>query len=322
MKQKRMLLSVVLGIILLVTVLAGSGSGEEATPVRIAGLSGVSGLAMVKLIDEPALGGRPITHSIFKSPDLLTGKLITGEVDIAALPINSAAVLYNKGVPLQIASVIGWGVMYLIGDVKVRGWADLKGRTVFAPAKGAVPDLLFRYLLVKNGLNPEADLTIQYVGSPVELAQLTAGGAVSLAVLPEPWVTQVIEKNPKVQVVLDFQQEWQRIEKQGQTYPQTCIVVNRKFAAANREFIRSYLRELEGAIEWLNRNPEPAGVLAEKHVQISADAVRKGLARCNLHFANAIKARPEIDRFLLRLSELAPNAIGGKLPDENFYYQP
>lgn len=324
MKLKRILLSSVVGLILLMTVLAGSVIGEEATPVRIAGLSGVSGLAMVKLIDEPALGGRRITHSIFKSPDLLTGKLITGEIDIAALPINTAAVLYNKEVPLQIASIIGWGVMYLIGDVgdaKVKDWSDLKGQTVLAPAKGAVPDLLFRYLLVKNGLNPETDLTIQYVGSPVELAQLTAAGAASLAVLPEPWVTQVIEKNSKVQVLLDFQKEWQRIEKQGQTYPQTCIVVNRKFAAANREFIRSYLRELEGAIEWLNQNPEPAGVLAEKHVQISATAVRKGLARCNLRFADAINARPEIDRFLLRLAELAPNAIGGKLPDENFYYQ-
>ncbi len=312
----------VVGIILLTTVSARPGRGKEAPPVRVAGLSGVSGLAMVKLIDEPGLGGRPITHSIFKSPDLLMGKIITGEVDIAALPINTAAILYNKGVPVQIASVIGWGVMYLIGDAKVKDWPDLKGQTVLAPAKGAVPDLLFRYMLVKNSLNPEEDLTIQYVGSPVELAQLTAGGTAPLAVLPEPWVTQVIERNPKVQVLLDFQQEWQRIEKQGQTYPQTCIVVNRKFAAANREFVRLYLKELEGAMEWLNQNPEPAGVLAEKHVQISANAVRKGLARCNLHFINALKARPEIDRFLLRLSELAPDAIGGKLPDEKIYYQP
>ena len=322
MKRNKKLILLMIGMMLSLVVLAGAGSGEQASPVRVAGLSGVSGLAMVKLIDEPVLGGRPIAHSIFKSPDLLTGKLITGEVDIAALPINTAAILYNKGVPVQIASVIGWGVMYLIGDVKVKDWADLKGQTVLAPAKGAVPDLLFRYLLIKNGLNPEQDLTIQYVGSPVELAQLTAGGAASLAVLPEPWVTQVIEKNQKVQVLLDFQQEWQRIEKQGQTYPQTCIVVNRKFAAANREFVRLYMKELEDAMEWLNRNPEPAGVLGEKHVQISANAVRNGLVRCNLRFANAIQARPEIDRFLLRLSELAPNAIGGKLPDEEFYYQP
>ncbi len=321
MNRNKIIISLI-GMILSLTVLTGAGSGEPKPPVRIAGLSGVSGLAMVKLIEEPIIGDRPITHSILKSPDLLTGKLITGEVDIAALPINTAAILYNKGAPIQIASVIGWGVMYLVGDAKVKDWADLKGQTVLAPTKGAVPDLLLRYMLAKNGLNPEVDLRIQYVGSPVELAQLTASGAASLAVLPEPWVTEVMERNSKVRVLLDFQSEWQRIEKQGQTYPQTCMVVNTKFAESNREFLRLYLGELDGAIGWLNRNPDPAGVLAEKHVQISASAVRKGLTRCNLRFENAFKARPEIDRFLLRLSELAPNAIGGKLPDEKFYYQP
>lgn len=321
MKRNKILISLLAGVIML-TVLAGVGSGEAKPPVRIAGLSGVSGLAMVKLIEEPVLGGRPIIHSIFKSPDLLMGKIITGEVDIAALPINAAAILYNKGVPIRITSVIGWGVMYLVGEAHIKDWTDLKGQTVLAPAKGGVPDLLFRYMLANNGLNPEKDITIQYVGSPIELAQLIAGGAVSLAVLPEPWVTQVMEENTKIQMLLDFQKEWQRIEKQGQTYPQTCIVVNQKFAGANREFIRLYLRELDKAIRWLNQNPESAGVLAEKHVQISDVAIRKGLARCNLRFENALTARSEIDRFLLRLSELAANAIGGKLPDENFYYQP
>ncbi len=322
MNRNKIALSLVIGVISLWTVLAGVGIGESKPPVRIAGLSGVSGLAMVKLIEEPVSNGRPVTYTIYKSPDLLIGKIINGEVDITALPINTAAILYNKGVPIQITSVIGWGVMYLIGDAKVKEWADLKGKTILAPAKGAVPDLLLRYLLTKNGLNPDRDLTIQYVGSPVELAQMVASGAGPLAVLPEPWVTEALEKNPNLQVLLDFQQEWQRIEKQGRTYPQTCIVVNKRFAESNPEFLRLYLVELSQAIEWLNKNPEQAGVLAEKHVQVSATTIRKGLARCNLQFAEAFKVRKEINWFLLKLSELAPNAIGGKLPDEKVYYQP
>lgn len=212
--------------------------------------------------------------------------------------------------------------MYLIGDAKLKDWADLKGKKIMAPAKGAVPDLLLRYLLTKNGLNPDRDLTIQYLTSPVELAQLSASGAAPLAVLPEPWVTEAMERNPKLQVLLDFQQEWQRIEEQGQIYPQTCIVVNKQFANAYPELVRSYLKELDQAIGWVNKNPDQAGVLAEKHVQISATAVRKGLTRCNLRFEAALKVRPEIDLFLKRLYELAPNAIGGKLPDEKIYYQP
>lgn len=304
------------------TVLAGVGFGGSKPPVKITGLSGISGLAMVKLIEEPVIGGRPVTHSILKSPDLLIGKLITGEVDLAALPINTAAILYNKGVSIQVAAVIGWGVLYLVGDAEIRNWVDLKGKRILAPAKGAAPDLLLRYLLIKNGLNPEQDLTIQYIGSPVELARLSAAGEASLAVLPEPWATEVMTRNSKNKILLDFQSEWQRIENQGQTYPQTCIVVNKKFAGSDSEFVRNYLKELDRAIRWLNENPRQAGILAEKHLQISSDTIRKGLSRCNLRFEPAIKAQGRIERFLSSLAEIEVNAIGDKIPDEAFYYQP
>ena len=322
MIRNKSLQLMIIGIVLLWTISVGLGFGDSKAPVEITGLSGISGLTMVKLIEEPMIGGRPVNHSILKSPDLLIGKLITGEVDLAALPINNAAILYNKGVPIQVTAVIGWGVMYLVGDTEIKDWLDLKGKKILAPAKGAVPDLLLRYLLTKNGLNPEQDLSIQYVGSPVELARLAAVGEAPLVVLPEPWVTEVMERNPEVKVLLDFQREWQRIEKQSQTYPQTCIVVNKKFAGLNPEFVRSYLKELDRAIRWLNENPEQAGILAEKHVQISSNSIRKGLTRCNLRFESALKARGEIERFLSRIAELAPNAIGDEIPDEAFYYQP
>jgi len=314
--------SMAVGAVLWGMILAGAGLAQSKPPVIITGLSGISGLAMVKLIEEPLIGGRPVTHSILKSPDLLMGKLITGAVDLAALPINTAAILYNKGVSIQVAAVIGWGVLYLVGDTELKDWIDLKGKKILVPAKGAVPDLLLRYLLLKNGLNPERDLTIQYVGSPVELARLSAAGEVSLAVLPEPWATEVIARNSKNKLLLDFQREWQRIENQGQTYPQTCIVVNKSFAGSNPEFVDCYLKELEGSIRWLNENPQQAGILAEKYVQIWSNTIQKGLPRCNIRFEPGFKAQGKIEHFLSRLAELEPNAIGEKIPDEGFYYQP
>lgn len=319
MGRFKTLVLLVVGLVLLTIIQEGETSGAKST-VRIAGLSGISGLAMVKLIPEPKIGSWPVSHSILKSPDLLAGKIISGEVDLAALPINTAAILYNKGASIQVAAVIGWGVMYLIGDAELENWAELKGKEILVPAKGAVPDLLLRYLLIQNGIDPEKDLSIRYVGSPVELAQLSASGAASLALLPEPWVTEVVERNPKIKVLLDLQKEWRNMEKLAQTYPQTCIVINKKFASYALEFTDLYLKELDQAIQWLNRNPEQAGILAERYVQVSASAIRKGLPRCNLSFKTAGESREEIERFLLRLLEIEPNAIGGKLPDEKIYY--
>jgi NitT/TauT family transport system substrate-binding protein len=304
----------------LATVVCGA---EKPSPVKVMTLSGNAGLAMVKLFEENTAAKSRFEYTILKSPNLMMAKLVAGEADIGVLPVNQAAILYNKGVGVQVAAIIGWGVLYIVGnDPALQSWKDLKGKEIYLVAKGAVPDLLFRYLTVRNGLDPDRDLKLNYVASPVELAQLTAAGKVSLATLPEPWVTEVLFRAPRLKVVLDFQSEWSRLEKQQRTYPQTCIVVSRKLLKAQPQAVKEFLKDLQRSIGWLHQNPGAGGSLAEKYVQISAAAVQKGLPRCNLNYQPVRRVRPEVRQFLQRLSETAPEAIGGKLPDEGFYYQP
>lgn len=297
-------------------------SGGPVEPVKIATFAGTTGLAMVKLMEGDAIAGLPCNYQVFKNPDPVLGKLIAGELDLAGLPTNMAAILYNKGVEIEVLSIIGWGVMYVVSsDPAIKDWSDLKGKEIYVSSKGAVSDLLFQYLASKNGLSGE-DLKIQYVASAVEIAQLTAAGKAAITVLPEPWVTEVLEKNPRVKVALDCQKEWKRVEKRGLTYPQTCVVVRKKFAREHPEFVKEFRKELAKSIKWLGRKPEEGGVLAEKYVQVPAVAVQKGWSRCNLKYADAFKVRTEIDLFLERLGQFAKDAVGGKTPDEGFYYRP
>jgi NitT/TauT family transport system substrate-binding protein len=306
-------------VLLLGLVIPSIVGAESADKTRVAALAGNSGLAMVKMMNEPSNA----SFEVFKTPDLAVGKLIAGEADIAGLPTSTAAVMYNKGVGVQIAAVIGWGIMYVVGnDRSIRRWTDLKGKEIYVSSKGAISDILLRYLISKNGLDPERDVRIQYIASSVELAQLVAAGRAQLAAMPEPWLTEVLEKNPQLKVVLDFQKEWQRIEKQGAAYPQTCIVVRKKFVEEHPEAVRSFLKELKDSIDWVNHHPRAAGMLGEKYVQIAAPAVEKGLGRTNLKFDEAFKVRPAIGLFFQRLLEFAPDSIGGKVPDAEFYYQP
>jgi NitT/TauT family transport system substrate-binding protein len=296
---------------------------ETANPVRVAALAGNTGLAMVRMMDQPAGLKYPVSFEVLKSPDLAVGKLITGETDIAGLPVSTAAVMYNKGIGVQIAAIIGWGLTYVVsGDKNIKKWTDLKGKEIYVSAKGAISDIMLRYLIRKDGLDPERDVKIQYIASAVELAQLAAAGKVALAVMTEPWVTGALAKNPQLKVVLDLQKEWRRVEKQAVAYPQTCIVVRKQFARERPEALSGFLKDLAGSIAWTNRNPKAAGVLAEKYVQIPAQAVQKGIGRTNLNYSDAYKDRQLIERFFQRLVEFAPESVGGKTPDEGFYYQP
>ncbi|HBF39096.1 MAG TPA: ABC transporter substrate-binding protein [Firmicutes bacterium] len=296
---------------------------ESPTPTRVEALAGNIGLAMVHMMDQSSTLKYPTRFEVLKSPDLAVGKLIAGETDIAGLPISTAAVMYNKGVGIQVAAIIGWGLMYVVSNDKtVQRWKDLKGKEIYVSAKGAISDILLRYLISKNGLDPEKDVRIQYISSAVEIAQLTAAGKITLAALPEPWVTEVLQKNNHLQVVLDFQKEWQRVEKQETTYPQTCIVVRKQYAKEHPEAFQSFLKELAASIAWTNRNPRQTGILAEKYVQIAALSAEKGLQRTHLEYDEAYRYRSVIDSFLERLVGFAPESVGGKVPDEGFFYQP
>lgn len=317
--RRILLLGMIAGILLA----AGIPIAAEPASVRVLALSGNTGLAMVRMMEQPVIDGVPHQYQVYKSPDQLIGKLVTGEADIAALPSNTAAVLYNRGTGVQMLSVIGWGVLYVTGqDRTIKKWTDLKGKEVFIGGKGAVPDLLFQYLCQKNGLKPDVDLRISYVASPAELAQLAVAGKAPLAVIPEPWVTEVLERSPQSRVLLDFQKEWGRIEQTQPLYPQTCVVVRQQFAKEYPERVKVFSRELAKSISWIKRNPVKGGVLAEQYVSLSRVSVEKGLTRCNLKYSDAYAVRNEVQMFLSRLHGVMPQAVGGKLPDENFYYRP
>ena len=62
----------------------------------------------------------------------MVGRLAAGEVAVGMLPSNVAAQLYNRDIPVQIAAVTLWGVLYVVGtDETIRGM-DRPARTIRA----------------------------------------------------------------------------------------------------------------------------------------------------------------------------------------------
>ncbi len=299
------------------------GSSEPVT-VRIAGLKGPTSIGMIRLFEEkPSLGENvDSVYEVAQSPDVLVSKLLSQEVDFATLPTNTAAQLYNKDGNYQLAAISIWGVLYLLTeDENIQSFSDLKGKQIESSNKGTTPDVLFRYLLQKNGLDPESDVALNYDLPHVELAQSMAAGKIETAVLPEPFATMVTLKNENVHIALDFQEEWRKISKSDTSYPQTCLVVNKDFAQTHPDIVKNFLEHYKASIDWMNENPAEAGTLVEKHdIGLQAKMAEKAIPRCNMRFESAEKAAPTVEEYLNMLLEFSPQDIGGKLPDENFYY--
>lgn len=333
--MKKRFLAGILALILLVAAGGCARSQPEKQPapqtkvenisIDVGVLRGPSGISMIKMInDNPVLGeGVKVNYSIEQSTDVLSSKLLSGETELATIPANMAATLYNKGVPYQLACMNTWGVMYVVSNGKViNSWADLKGQTIGAVSKGASSDVVFKYLLSQNGLDPDKDVTLNYSPSPVELAQLVMASKTSIAVLPEPWVSVVQSKNPQIKIVLDLQKEWTKIQGSDIPFAQTCLVINKEFAAQHPQVTEKFLDEYAKSIDWVNKNPQLAADLVKNtDIGIPAEVAAAAIPRCNLKFVGSQESKAAVDKYLQVLLQFSPETVGGKIPDDKFYYQ-
>ena len=187
-----------------------------------------------------------------------------------------------------------------------------------AIARGAGPDIMLRHILSRNGVDPDSDVELDYRYGHLELAQLLIAGEVETAVLPEPFVTQVLRRRDDVSVRLDFQEAWQ--ELYDTRYPQTVVVVRRDIAEERPEAIAEALAVIRSGWETVVADPETAGDLVDQtDLGLPGTVVTAALPRFNAEYVNAADAADRLDEYFRVLFEAEPRSIGGALPDDDIY---
>ena len=216
---------------------------QSETPVNIMALNGTTGFGMAKLINDANQDESGYTCTVESDASNVTAALINGTTDIAALPTNAAAVVYNKtngGVQLLALNTLG--VLYLVTNdtVSVTSFEDLKGQTVYVPAQN--PTFIFQYLCAQNGLTVGEDVIIDNTyAQPADLRTAVASGEVAVAVLPEPMVTIAKAANDKLTTALDLTAEWDRVSPAG-SLVQGCVVVRTEFVKEHPDEIAQLLK--------------------------------------------------------------------------------
>lgn len=328
MMRRSAMAAIVLILIAATAWSAGQGevplSAEPADPRAVSAevLKGPTGMGMIRLIDEKPSFGENVTveYAVNSAPNVLVSKVLSGEVDIAALPSNVAARLYNGGVPYQLAAVNTLGVLYLVSNgMAVDSVADLGGQRIDNSARGANPDIIFRYLLSEHGIDPEEDVELRYFNH-TELAQLVIAGRSELAVLPEPFVTRVTGASDSARVVMDLQEVWRELKGDDAFIAMGVLVVKRTLVEDHPEFVRDFLEEYRASIEWVNANPAAAGRLIEENeLGFTAAAARQAIPRANIRYIGARDARERLEEYFSVLYDYDPASVGGSLPDDGFY---
>ncbi len=293
------------------------------TTLNIGSLKGPTSIGMIKLHEEKPSPGKNVTsnYEIVASPDIMISKLLSGELDIAALPTNVAVKLYNKGLDYKLAAIVGYGVLYILKqDVELSAWEDLKNKKINVISKGSTPDVILRFLMDKNNLKSGTDVELDYSLEQTELSQLMIAGKTNIAILPEPFVTMILKKNDKVSIAFNIEDEWKKVTN-DQPLPMSCVVVNSKLLASNRDTVDNFLNQYNQSIDWVNNNPNEASLLIEKFkIGMDAQIAKEAIPRCNIKFTDSDTAKESIRNYIKILLEFSPEDVGGKIPDENFYF--
>ncbi len=295
---------------------------QEPAAIDIGSLRGPTSIGMIRLHDQqPGFGDMEAEYHIIQSPEIMVSNVLSKDIDIAALPTNIAAQLYNRGIEYSLIAIIGYNVLYIVSlDDSISSWEDLRGKQINVPARGSTPDVVLRYLLAENGLEAGSEVTLDYTANHIEISQLMISGDTDIAILPEPFVTMVLNNNEDTQIIMDIGQEWSRLED-GLPLPMSCLVASRDLLDEHPEIIDEFLKEYEDSVDWVNENPHQASLLVENfEIGMQAETALQAIPRCNIRFTPSAQAKEMVDNFIQVLLDFSPEDVGGKVPDEGFYY--
>ena len=308
-----------------------AASSEEAKELsttdalRIAGLKGPTTMGLVNLLsmEEDGTASMDYDLQLYGAADEIVPLLMKGELDMAAIPANLAATLYQKTEGgIQAVAVNTLGVLYVVekGGDTIQSMADLAGRTILSTGKGTTPEYVLRYLLTKNGLNPDKDVKIEYYSEASEVtAQMAASKKDAIAVLPQPYVTAAQLKDSSLRVVLDLTKEWNKV---CDTQLITGVtVVRTEYAKENPDIVANFLRDYEKSIKAAQTDVAGTAALCEETGVVAKKAIaQKALPQCNIVYRVGDEMKADVNAYLKVLYDASPAAVGGKLPDANFYY--
>lgn len=304
---------------------APENSSETYTAVdmSVACMTGPTGIGMAKLMADSDANATEnnYTFTVASAATDITGKFLNGEINIASVPTNVAATLYNKTEgKVRMLAVNTYGVLSILekGNT-IKSVADLKGKTIYSTGQGQNPEFILKYILTENGINPETDVTINFVSSEDLVAKLISGEA-EVALAPEPAATTVMVKNQELNRALSINDEWAKVS--DSKLMMGCIIALDSYVTANEKAVEKFLEEYEKSVKFATENiDETATHCAAYNITATDVIAKKAIPTCNLCYVTGSDMKNNVNAYYNVLFNADATSVGGKLPADDLFYK-
>ena len=140
----------------------------------------------------------------------------------------------------------------------------MKGKTVGVTRFGSSTDFALRYLVQKNGLNPDKDLNILQLGGMPELAAALSQRLIVAAPLSAP--THIRARAAGAQPLLDM-------AKAGIYFPHTAVISRRAYLKTNRDTALNFFRGYSEGLQRFTQDKAAAKKIIQKYTRDTAEDI-------------------------------------------------
>ena len=307
--------------IILVVNLTGCSLSKD---VRVKTYNGIPAISICKLIkeEENIKSSYKTSYTIESNDKKLVESLNKKQVDIALVPTDMAAKVYNKNSSYQICASIGQGSYYLVtSDPEVRGFnSTLINKEIAIAGENSMTDNIVKAILKKNNID-ETLVKFKYTNTVPELVKTLTLGEIYTGIVPETSLTSLLYKHSGLKILASTNDAYENTFDISEGYPQFSVIVRKDFAKNNKEYVNKFLSKVKESIEFVNNNPLQAGAYGEElKIPIKPQILSKAIKRCNLKFIEIDKFKQNYEYFFDILYNYNNEAVGGTVPDESIYH--
>lgn len=239
-----------------------------------------------------------VAHSIFYAPqyvaieegyfeeeglkiDLVNGfgadkvmtAVISGEADIGFMGAEASVYAYQEGATdpvVNFAQLTQRAGNFLVAREEMPDfqWSDLKGKKVLGGRKGGMPEMVFEYILRKNGIDPQKDITIdQSIDFGSTAAAFTGDDSAEFTVEFEPSAT-ALEQEGAGYVVASLGVDSGYV-------PYTSYSAKTSYMEEHPEVIQKFTNGLQKGMEYVQTHTpaEIAAVIAPRFPETDLETI-------------------------------------------------
>ena len=296
-------------------------ASEEVVSVRVGALSGPTTIGIVNLINDSANGQLETDYQLTMAtqPDEIAAAINAGDLDIALIPANLAAVLYNRTEGgIRAIDINTYGVLYCISnDDSISSVSDLAGKTVITTGQGATPEYAINYLLDQYGVT---DCTLDFKTEGAEVVASLQADPNQIAILPQPAATAALAQVEGLISNFSLNDEWNSVSPDS-AFVTGVTVVRTAFLEEHSDLVERFLVDHHNSVIKSVEDLEgTAQLVVDQGIIGAVPVAQRAIPLCNIACVTGADMKNDLSAYLQTLFDANPQSIGGALPGDDFYW--